>query len=117
MADYASDALEPTGKKTSFSELVFMVHSAIEEDEDFKTVPKAVVDRVVKELVFQITDELYRGNEVAMSIGTFVRADKEARTSRNPRTGDPVEAPARAGARFKVGARLKKYLNDEEGGD
>lgn len=38
--------------------------------------------------------------------GTFSTKAQEARSGRNPRTGEPVEIPARKAVRFKASARL-----------
>lgn len=42
---------------------------------------------------------------------TFVATDKEAKMGRNPRTGEPVEIPARTAVSVKVGTKLKDALN------
>ena len=39
--------------------------------------------------------------------GTFKTSQRSARTSRNPRTGEPVDVPARTAARFIPGKGLK----------
>lgn len=42
---------------------------------------------------------------------TFATQDKPARTGRNPRTGEPVQIPARTAINIKAGSKLKDALN------
>ena len=42
---------------------------------------------------------------------TFNAVDKEAKVGRNPRTGEPVNIPARTAVTVKVGSKLKDALN------
>lgn len=43
---------------------------------------------------------------------TFNAVDKEAKVGRNPRTGEPVQIPARTAVTVKVGSKLKEALNE-----
>ena len=42
---------------------------------------------------------------------TFTAKKKEAKTGRNPRTGEPVKIPARTAVTIKAGSKLKDALN------
>ena len=42
---------------------------------------------------------------------TFATQKKAARTGRNPRTGAPVQIPARTAVSIKAGSKLKDALN------
>ena len=42
---------------------------------------------------------------------TFNAVDKEAKVGRNPRTGEPVNIPARTAVTVKIGSKLKDALN------
>ncbi|MEG0026425.1 MAG: HU family DNA-binding protein [Bacilli bacterium] len=42
---------------------------------------------------------------------TFTAKDKEAKVGRNPRTGEPVQIPARVAVTIKAGSKLKDALN------
>ena len=97
-------AAKPTGVKTSQSDIIEAVAGVSNHT-------RATVEQVVVDFQHEITRQLNMGNNVALSIGTFMRADKAARTARNPASGEPVKVPAKNGARFKVGTKLKKALN------
>lgn len=56
----------------------------------------------------RIEAALARGEDVKISgFGTFRRITTKARTGHNPRTGEPVEIPARNKAKFKASSKLK----------
>ncbi len=97
-------AKKPTGVKIPQSEIVRNVAHSLD-------VPEDSVQVVIANLQTEILGQLYQGNDVALGIGTFVRADKKAGFARNPRTGEQIETEAKSGARFKVGSRIKKFLN------
>ncbi|RYX80987.1 HU family DNA-binding protein [bacterium] len=70
--------------------------------------PQAKVDAVLKAFEGAIARTLAQGGEVRIAgFGTFKTSERSARTSRNPRTGEPVEVPARTAARFIPGKGLK----------
>lgn len=70
--------------------------------------PSAKVDAVLKAFEGAIARSLSHGGEVRIAgFGTFKTSQRSARTSRNPRTGEPVEVPARTAARFIPGKGLK----------
>jgi nucleoid DNA-binding protein len=55
---------------------------------------------------------LKQGERVNISgFGTFTVSAREARTGRNPKTGEPVEISASRSAKFKPGKQLKESLN------
>ncbi len=68
----------------------------------------AKVDAVLKAFEGAIGRSLAGGGEVRIAgFGTFKTSQRSARTSRNPRTGEPVDVPARTAARFIPGKGLK----------
>ena len=70
--------------------------------------PSAKVDAVLKAFEGAIARSLAQGGEVRIAgFGTFKTSQRSARTSRNPRTGEPVDVPARTAARFIAGKGLK----------
>ena len=70
--------------------------------------PSAKVDAVLKAFEGAIARSLAQGGEVRIAgFGTFKTSNRAARTSRNPRTGEPVDVPARTAARFIPGKGLK----------
>jgi len=42
---------------------------------------------------------------------TFTAKKKDAKTGRNPKTGEPVKIPARVAVTIKAGSKLKDALN------
>lgn len=76
---------------------------------------KKDVATVVNETLFQITAALSKGEKVHFSgFGSFQRRDKDARTARNPRTGEVVEVPACAVPVFKAGKVMRDRLSSEQ---
>ena len=69
--------------------------------------PQAKVDAVVKAYEGAIARALKDGSEVRLAgFGTFKTAMRSARTSRNPRTGEPIEVPERMAPKFSCGKSL-----------
>ena len=58
-----------------------------------------------------VTDVLKAGDSVQLiGFGTFEARRREARTGRNPRTGETIEIPATYGVRISAGSLLKKAV-------
>lgn len=58
-----------------------------------------------------IEDSLKKGEKVALSgFGTFKTVQREARTGRNPKTGEPLKIPARTYHKFFPGKSLRKAI-------
>ena len=68
------------------------------------------------EVVFDsIKSTLERGEKIKISgFGNFVVRDKNARTGRNPQTGEEITISARRVLTFKPSQVLKSSLNGEE---
>ncbi|MFW1857888.1 HU family DNA-binding protein [Acinetobacter defluvii] len=59
-----------------------------------------------------VTEELKNGGSVALvGFGTFSVKAREARTGRNPKTGEALEIAASNAPVFKAGKNLKDALN------
>ena len=59
-----------------------------------------------------VTDSLKQGQSVAIvGFGTFLVRESEARTGRNPRTGEKIQIAASRRPAFKAGKSLKDALN------
>lgn len=72
----------------------------------------AEVERVVNVVLGQMTDTLAGGGRVELrGFGAFSVRARPARAGRNPRTGDPVEVPAKSVPFFKSGKELRERLN------
>lgn len=58
-----------------------------------------------------VTEALGNGESVQfVGFGTFEVRERGARTSRNPRTGEPIQVPATKLPAFKVGSGLKNTV-------
>ena len=66
------------------------------------------LDAVLNGIVKGLKDE---GKVTLTGFCTFAKQHKEARTGRNPRTGETVNIPARNAVSIKAGSKLKDALN------
>jgi integration host factor subunit beta len=70
------------------------------------------IERVVNVVLEEISGALTRGDRVELrGLGAFSVRERQARTGRNPRTGESVEVPAKRTPFFKMGRELKERLN------
>ena len=61
-----------------------------------------------------IMEALQAGDKVELrGFGSFRCRDRQPRQGRNPRTGDPVEVPARTVPVFRAGSILQAQLNSD----
>ena len=73
---------------------------------------KADAARALEAVVNGITEGLKKDGKVTLvGFGTFTAKEREARTGRNPQTGEEVRIPARVVPGFKAGNKLKDALN------
>lgn len=71
---------------------------------DAATAVDAVLDAV--------TEAMRKGEQVTLvGFGTFLVRKREARTGRNPRTGEPLQIAASNVPSFKAGKALKDAVN------
>ncbi|MDT7778685.1 MAG: integration host factor subunit beta [Acidobacteriota bacterium] len=77
---------------------------------------KKDAERLV-EIVFEsIIDTLNQGEKIELrGFGSFRVRERGARRGRNPKTGDPVDIPAKRVPYFKPGKELKELINEEAG--
>ncbi len=75
---------------------------------------KKDAERLV-EIVFEsIIDTLNHGEKIELrGFGSFRVRERGARRGRNPKTGDPVDIPAKRVPYFKPGKELKELINEE----
>ena len=69
------------------------------------------------EIVFEsIIETLNHGEKIELrGFGSFRVRERGARRGRNPKTGDPVDIPAKRVPYFKPGKELKELINEDEG--
>lgn len=73
---------------------------------------RSKVSRVLDATVDTVTDALRRGEKVSLpGIGTFETRKREARSGRNPRTGETVKIAATTVPVFRAGKALKDVVS------
>ncbi|MCZ2803610.1 MULTISPECIES: HU family DNA-binding protein [unclassified Modestobacter] len=72
-------------------------------------VPASTVDSVINGLQEELVEAITRGDKVAVpGLLTVERAQRSARTGRNPQTGESIEIAAAHTAKVTAGSNLKK---------
>lgn len=75
-------------------------------------VTKAEAARTLDVTFEVIAEALENGDRVPLvGFGTFAVSNRDARTARNPRTGETIEIAARKAVTFKAGTALKNRIN------
>ena len=75
-------------------------------------IPMSAVRKTLNEAMDIVSESISRGEAVILpGFGTFDRKHRDARTGRNPRTGELIDLPACDIPVFKAGKRLKKAVN------
>ncbi len=75
-------------------------------------VSKSDVERVIDAFFDTVRSAASNGDRVAWpSFGSFSVSERQARTGRNPRTGEPVPIAASKGLKFSASSALKAALN------
>src|SRR5215212_6315264 len=74
---------------------------------------------VIVETVFDsIIGALHKGEKVELrGFGSFRTRERGPRRGRNPKTGEPVDVPAKRVPYFKPGKELKEYFTEETGSE
>ena len=74
------------------------------------------VENIVNAILEEITEALARGDRVELrGFGAFSVRKRDARTGRNPRTGQHVEVAEKFVPFFKTGKEMRDRLNGEDG--
>lgn len=77
-------------------------------------ITKKDAEKVLNAVVDSITDALVDGEKVQLvGFGTFEVREREARSGKNPRTGETIEIAASKAPAFKAGRSLKDAVNSE----
>ena len=73
---------------------------------------KKDVDAVIKSFTSIVSETLQKKESVQLiGFGTFETSEREARTGRNPATGESIEIAASTVVKFKAGSGLKEKVN------
>lgn len=71
------------------------------------------IEKIVDTIFERISEALIDGDRVELrGFGAFSIKEREARTGRNPRTGEAVEVEAKRLPFFKTGKALRERLNE-----
>lgn len=69
-------------------------------------------EKALTAFIEAVTEELAAQGKVQLvGFGTFEVREREARTGRDPRTGNPIKIPASKAPAFKAGKALKEAVN------
>ena len=72
------------------------------------------IEQVVDIFFEEIAQRLAEGGRVELrGFGAFSTRERDARTGRNPRTGEPVDVPAKRVPYFKPGKEMRNALNGD----
>lgn len=75
-------------------------------------ITKAAAAAAVDSMIHGITSALKQNERVTLiGFGTWSVNERQARTGRNPRTGETIEIQAKKAVRFKAGKELDDALN------
>jgi integration host factor subunit beta len=70
------------------------------------------IEQVVDIFFDEIAQRLAEGGRVELrGFGAFSTRDREARSGRNPRTGEAVDVPSKRVPYFKAGKEIRERLN------
>src|SRR5258706_15310776 len=74
---------------------------------------KVEAEKAINIVLEGVITALKQGQRVNISsFGTFSVSDRQARTGRNPKTGESIQISASRSAKFKPGKQLKDSLNE-----
>ncbi len=72
---------------------------------------KADTDRAIKALIDTVSETLAKGDQIALvGFGTFLVRERQARSGRNPRTGETISIESAKIPAFKAGKALKDAI-------
>lgn len=73
-------------------------------------------DFTVRVMLEILSDLLARGNRIEIrGFGTFGVLLRSARVGRNPRSGKPLDIPAKKYIRFRAGKKIRESIADQFG--
>ncbi len=87
----------------------------IEEVSRVSELNRKEAESVVEEIFGSVVNALRSGDKVEIrGFGSFRTRERQARVGRNPKTGTPVDVPARRIPHFKPSKELKELVNRDE---
>ncbi|GER94825.1 HU family DNA-binding protein [hot springs metagenome] len=84
----------------------------IEKISDTAGTTKASAERALDTVIKTIKDTVRAGGSINFyGLGTFTAVDRKARKSRNPKTGETIEVPAKKAPKFTPSKTWRNELN------
>jgi integration host factor subunit beta len=81
-------------------------------NEKLPELPARDVELALNCIIAQMTDALAQGERIEVrGFGSFSRRHRAPRVGRNPKTGEPVNLPAKAVVHFKPGNQMKAQVD------
>ncbi|WP_417913481.1 HU family DNA-binding protein [Candidatus Electronema sp. TJ] len=75
-------------------------------------ISRAAAEKALNSALDGISNALAKGDKVTLvGFGTFSAVKRAARQTKNPRTQQPIEIPAKTAAKFKAGSKLSEAVN------
>jgi len=72
---------------------------------------KAVARRILEELETLVAEQVKQtGDFTIPGVGKLVLSHRKARVGRNPRTGEPIQIPAKTVLKFRIAKSLKTAI-------
>lgn len=74
--------------------------------------PKSTASKIVDDVIDHITNAVTQGEGIAIrGFGSFSKQHREAKTGRNPLTGEAVQIPAKNVVKFKASRDFLAAIN------
>jgi DNA-binding protein HU-beta len=87
---------------------------AIKAPLDKKSAALVTAEKAINVIFAAITESIQKGGIVRLiGFGTFAVKQRQARTARNPRTGEAIQVPAKRVIRFSPGKALKEAVANQ----
>ena len=87
----------------------------VEEVAGVTEMTKKDAERLVEVVFRSLIETLNKGEKIELrGFGSFRLRERNSRRGRNPKTGTPVDIPAKRVAYFKPGKELRQLLNVDE---
>ena len=81
---------------------------------NYPNFPKKNLEKFIDIILEEIKQALKRGDNVELrGFGVFSTNNQKARISRNPKTGEKVNTPAKKTIHFKMAKEMFKKLNND----
>jgi integration host factor subunit beta len=77
-------------------------------------VTQSTVKTIVQRFLYEITSEVAKSNRLEFrDFGIFEVKERAARISKNPKTLEPVEVPAKRTVKFRMGRLMREGMNSK----